>query len=470
MLSQSGSNRWWSNLSLELSPVAGLSSQHAGKSSSALKQSTAVPGEALSSFHTNSSDVTGLVFQAEFLRVLEKDDSVGEFRKVFEADSVRDEDNEPKAIELAAWSKIESEQRILDRQNISSRSVNTQQFPSDTFIAPLGYVWDSLTQAEMPFSAQNSSMLGADKAPVTIRREKGDHQDRSVEVKDGEVRYLRASESAGEEGIAFDSMQSIVQDLSELQQTLDAVLQSNMRGHYGAVEAGLSGVADRSLDSRSTGAPNGEDGTAVGENSAVDENRGVAGNSVGEGSASSSTYKSRSSPSAFNEGSRLQVAGYVHRIVQRVMQAFPSPSAGTSQSSRGEVFSVRLHPEAVGPTQLSIRAELGAIYALFQVETSTAKELLLQSMDLLRDQLQKQGTELKQFEVLVSPKEQWLGHSGGMDSREKSNDESYRSLERRYAELTDNRIGRDADGSEPESIERYVSMLFRNGNNIDYSC
>ncbi len=72
------------------------------------------------------------------------------------------------------------------------------------------------------------------------------------------------------------------------------------------------------------------------------------------------------------------------------------------RDNRNANFSVRLYPRELGRLNLSIGLEQGVINGRFLVESGQARDLLLQNLDLIRQQLEESGVTVGEFEVNVN--------------------------------------------------------------------
>lgn len=197
------------------------------------------------------------------------------------------------------------------------------------------------------------------------------------------------------------------------------------------------------------------------EPSAISFSREVASAGVGSsmaltaGSSTSlaSQYRPNSSFTKYQE----------QRIVQRAIQGMESIQ-GT-----GGAVSIRLHPQELGSLHLSLRLEVGHVFAVFEVESSVAKEALLQNAGLLRDRLLRLGMEIKQFEVHVASDGGQHNASSGSHDRHPGQGrpgQGYQTLESRYAAQQSNRISSEVLGA---AVANTLPVWFRNGNNLDVS-
>lgn len=72
------------------------------------------------------------------------------------------------------------------------------------------------------------------------------------------------------------------------------------------------------------------------------------------------------------------------------------------RDNRNASFSVRLYPRELGRMNLSLGLEQGVINGRFLVESGQARDLLLQNLDLIRQQLEESGVTVGEFEVNVN--------------------------------------------------------------------
>ncbi len=94
------------------------------------------------------------------------------------------------------------------------------------------------------------------------------------------------------------------------------------------------------------------------------------------------------------------------RFVQRVARAFES--AG----DRGGTVRLRLHPPDLGSLRLDVAVRNGTMNARLEVETDTARTMLLDSLPALRERLAEQDITVGRFEVALADRS-----SGGSPER-----------------------------------------------------
>jgi flagellar hook-length control protein FliK len=121
--------------------------------------------------------------------------------------------------------------------------------------------------------------------------------------------------------------------------------------------------------------------------------------------------------------SRAQTEAPAHgadrlRLVQRVMNALQAAEA------RGSAVRLRLSPPELGSLRLELAVRDGALLARLEVETSTARALLLDSLPQLRERLAAQEIKIERFEVDLmnqhasdwspgAPEQEHAGNAGG---------------------------------------------------------
>ena len=86
------------------------------------------------------------------------------------------------------------------------------------------------------------------------------------------------------------------------------------------------------------------------------------------------------------------------------------------RDSRNGSFSVRLHPRELGSLNMSLGLENGIVHGRFLVETPEAKDLLMGSMDQIRQQLADAGIAVGEFQVDVNDRRGRMLHNDGDES------------------------------------------------------
>lgn len=81
------------------------------------------------------------------------------------------------------------------------------------------------------------------------------------------------------------------------------------------------------------------------------------------------------------------------RFVQRVAKAFQ-----TAQSGSGEI-QLRLSPPELGSLKLEIKVQNGVLTARVEAETATAKNMIVDSLPVLKERLAEQGIQVERFDV-----------------------------------------------------------------------
>ena len=84
------------------------------------------------------------------------------------------------------------------------------------------------------------------------------------------------------------------------------------------------------------------------------------------------------------------------RFVQRVSRAFQAAS------ERGGSVRLRLHPPELGSIRLELTVRNGMMTARLEVETATARAMLLDNLPALRERLAEQDIEVQRFDVDLS--------------------------------------------------------------------
>lgn len=146
------------------------------------------------------------------------------------------------------------------------------------------------------------------------------------------------------------------------------------------------------------------------------------------------------------------------KLVQRVMRGFEQLSEGGGQ------VRLRLHPPELGTLQMTLRIESMQVFAKLEVETTVARDALVQNAQALKDQLAAQGFEVERFEVEI--RSEVGGDSSGTEDRSDRQGENprWRTLESRYAAMQSNRINESP--RDPQTPPARTPW-FRNGNNLD---
>ncbi len=95
----------------------------------------------------------------------------------------------------------------------------------------------------------------------------------------------------------------------------------------------------------------------------------------------------------------------------RQMQNIIENAKVVVKDSRNGSFTVRLHPKQLGTVNVNLGLEQGVINGKFFVENHEARDLLMDNLHLIREQLEEAGINIGEFEVNVN-------HQGGMFSRD----------------------------------------------------
>lgn len=104
------------------------------------------------------------------------------------------------------------------------------------------------------------------------------------------------------------------------------------------------------------------------------------------------------------------------RFVQRVSRAFHG------LGDRGGVVRLRLSPPELGSLRLEVSVRDGAISARLEVETQSARQMLLDSLPALRERLAQQDIRIERFSVDLGPRDgggspNWPGQDGSAQDR-----------------------------------------------------
>lgn len=154
-----------------------------------------------------------------------------------------------------------------------------------------------------------------------------------------------------------------------------------------------------------------------------------------------------------NAGSHIS-AYQEAKLVQRVLRGVEQLASGGGQ------VRLRLHPPELGSLQMSLRMEAGQVYAKLEVESTTARDALLNNVQVLKDRMAEQGMQVAAFEVEVSTDSSGLGNSGSnFQSDGGSGSESrWNNATSRFAQQNNNRLS-----PEPVSIEHGAAWTRTNG-------
>ncbi len=154
-----------------------------------------------------------------------------------------------------------------------------------------------------------------------------------------------------------------------------------------------------------------------------------------------------------NAGSHIS-AYQEAKLVQRVLRGVEQLANGGGQ------VRLRLHPPELGSLQMSLRMEAGQVYAKLEVESTTARDALLNNVQALKDRMAEQGMQVAAFEVEVSTDSSGLGNSGSnFQSDGGSGSESrWNNATSRFAQQNNNRLS-----PEPVLTERGAAWTRTNG-------
>jgi hypothetical protein len=85
------------------------------------------------------------------------------------------------------------------------------------------------------------------------------------------------------------------------------------------------------------------------------------------------------------------------------------------QDNRNGSFSIRLHPRELGSLNINLGLHDGVVHGKFLVGTQEAKDLLLNNLELIKQQLQDAGISVGEFQVNVNGQRGKLLHDGDRD-------------------------------------------------------
>ena len=145
-----------------------------------------------------------------------------------------------------------------------------------------------------------------------------------------------------------------------------------------------------------------------------------------------------------NPGS--QISAYQEtKLVQRVLRGVEQLANGGGQ------VRLRLHPPELGSLQMSLRMEAGQVFAKLEVENATARDALLNNVQILRDRMAEQGMKVAAFEVEVSTDSSGSGiaNSQSQNSGGSGGESRWENATSRFAAQNSNRLS-----NEPASPER----------------
>ncbi len=102
----------------------------------------------------------------------------------------------------------------------------------------------------------------------------------------------------------------------------------------------------------------------------------------------------------------------------RQMQSIIENAKVVVKDSRNGSFTVKLHPKQLGTVNVNLGLEQGVVNGKFFVENHEARDLLMENLNLIREQLEEAGINIGEFEVNVN-------HQGGMFSRDEQEETFY---------------------------------------------
>jgi len=126
------------------------------------------------------------------------------------------------------------------------------------------------------------------------------------------------------------------------------------------------------------------------------------------------------------------------RFVDRVARAF------RAAESRGGTIRLRLHPPELGSLRLEVRVQGGALTARIEADTPLARNVLLDSLPVLRERLAEQGVRIEQFDVDLLDRQPG-GLPDGPEQREQHQDDNT-STQQTTTEERDDTTGDEPTG------------------------
>lgn len=152
-----------------------------------------------------------------------------------------------------------------------------------------------------------------------------------------------------------------------------------------AASVAASVASSNSVDS--TGAVDGESGTASSSGREGIDSKG-----------NSSTTPRADAKASANEAQRPDVLTHAERVrlVQRVSRSF------ARLGPMGGQVNIKLHPPQLGALNVQVRMEGRTMTAKLTTESSAARDVILESLPVLRGRLAEQGFEISSFQVEVA--------------------------------------------------------------------
>jgi len=179
--------------------------------------------------------------------------------------------------------------------------------------------------------------------------------------------------------------------------------------------------------------------------------------SYGSGSPTSPGRADQPRSEATRGSSSTAISPYQEgKLVQRVLRGLEQLSDGGGQ------VRLRLHPPELGSLQMSLRIEAGQVFAKLEVESTVARDALLNNVQTLRDRLAEQGMRVGSFEVEVSTDSSGLGTGGNPRRDGSSGSESrWENATSRFAMQNSNRLqseSANADSPSPSWVRTHGSF------------
>ena len=153
--------------------------------------------------------------------------------------------------------------------------------------------------------------------------------------------------------------------------------------------------------------------------------------------------QSRSEVVRSNSGT--QISAYQEgKLVQRVLRGIEQLANGGGQ------VRLRLHPPELGALQMSLRMEGGQVFAKLEVESTTARDALLNNVQTLKDRMSDQGMKVASFDVEVSTDStgSGMGSSNSQADGGSGNQSRWENSSSRFAQQTSNRLPTDPSPSD----------------------
>ncbi len=165
----------------------------------------------------------------------------------------------------------------------------------------------------------------------------------------------------------------------------------------------------------------------------------------GNGTSPARADQSRTEAVRYSAGT--QISAYQEaKLVQRVLRGVEQLANGGGQ------VRLRLHPPELGSLQMSLRMEAGQVFAKLEVENTTARDALLNNVQVLKDRMAEQGMKVGAFEVEVSADSSGSGTgNSNLQSESGSGRESrWDNAISRFAQQNSNRLSSETPQPERE--------------------